>query len=126
MLSVRFWSHPKSLLKKTEEVGNIPESTIETNLLDRKVLTVQEIRPLSHHWYFAHTSRNPHHQLLFKDGSALTHIEKERHPELDPDAALVTYAVNQCPLRDLNGLGYFLLRFGLRHRDGQDAVLHLG
>ena len=53
------------MLKKTEEVGNIPEATIETNLLDRKVLTVQEIRPLSHHWYFAHTSRNPHHQLLY-------------------------------------------------------------
>ena len=29
-------------------------------------------------------------------------------------------------LRDLNGLGDFLFRFGLRHRDGQDAVLYLG
>jgi hypothetical protein len=29
-------------------------------------------------------------------------------------------------LRDLDGLGDFLLRFGLRHGDGQDAVLHLG
>ena len=29
-------------------------------------------------------------------------------------------------LRDLNGLGDFLLRLGLRHGDGQDAVLHLG
>ena len=28
-------------------------------------------------------------------------------------------------LRDLNGLGDFLFRFGLRHRDGQDAVLDL-
>ena len=37
-----------------------------------------------------------------------------------------TYAVNQWQLRDLNGLGDFLLWLGLRHRDGQDAVLHLG
>ena len=29
-------------------------------------------------------------------------------------------------LRDLDGLGDFLLRCGLRHGDGQDAVLHLG
>ena len=29
-------------------------------------------------------------------------------------------------LRDLNGLCDFLLRFGLWHGDGQDAVLHLG
>ena len=29
-------------------------------------------------------------------------------------------------LRDLDGLGDFLLRFGLRHGDGQDAVLDLG
>ena len=29
-------------------------------------------------------------------------------------------------LRDLNGLGDFLLRFSLRHGDGQDAVLNLG
>ncbi len=36
------------------------------------------------------------------------------------------YAVNQCPLRDLDGLGDLLLRLGLRHRDGQDAVLHFG
>ena len=28
-------------------------------------------------------------------------------------------------LRDLNGLGDFLLWLGLRHGDGQDAVLHL-
>ena len=33
---------------------------------------------------------------------------------------------NQCPLRDLDGLGDLLLRLGLRHRDGQDAVLHFG
>ena len=39
---------------------------------------------------------------------------------------LFAFAVHQCPLRDLDGLGDFLLRFGLRHRDGQDAVLHLG
>ena len=37
-----------------------------------------------------------------------------------------TYAVNQCLLRDLNGLGDFLLLLGLRHRDGQNAVLYLG
>ena len=42
------------------------------------------------------------------------------------DAAPFVYAIHQCPLRDLNGLGDFLLRFGLRHRDGQDAVLYLG
>ena len=29
-------------------------------------------------------------------------------------------------LRDLNGLLNLLLRLGLRHGDGQDAVLHLG
>jgi len=29
-------------------------------------------------------------------------------------------------LRDLNGLRHFLLRFGLWHGDGQNAVLHLG
>ena len=39
---------------------------------------------------------------------------------------LFAFAVNQCLLRDLNGLGDFLLRLSLRHRDGQDAVLHLG
>ena len=33
--------------------------------------------------------------------------------------------INVC-LRDLNGLGDFLLRLGLRHGDGQDAVLNLG
>ena len=42
------------------------------------------------------------------------------------DAAPFTYAVHQCPLRDLDGLGDLLLRLGLRHRDGQDAVLRLG
>lgn len=42
------------------------------------------------------------------------------------DAAPFAYAVNQYPLRDLDGLGDLLLRLGLRHRDGQDAVLHFG
>ena len=36
-----------------------------------------------------------------------------------------TFNKTNC-LRDLNGLGDFLLRCGLRHGDGQDAVLHLG
>ena len=42
------------------------------------------------------------------------------------DAVPFNYAVNQCPLRDLDGLGDLLLLLGLRHRDGQDAVLYLG
>ena len=42
------------------------------------------------------------------------------------DAAPFAYAVHQCPLRDLDGLGDLFLRLGLRHRDGQDAVLYLG
>ena len=31
-------------LEKTEKVGNIPETTAEAHLLDRKFLTAQEIR----------------------------------------------------------------------------------
>ena len=42
------------------------------------------------------------------------------------DAAPCCFIQDSPTLRDLNGLGDFLLRFGLRHGDGQDAVLNLG
>ena len=39
----------------------------------------------------------------------------------------VPFFIQDSPaLRDLDGLGDLLLRLGLRHGDGQDAVLHLG
>ena len=42
------------------------------------------------------------------------------------DAAPCCFIQDSPTLRDLNGLGDLLLRLGLRHGDGQDAVLHLG
>ena len=42
------------------------------------------------------------------------------------DAAPCCFIQDNPELRDLDGFGDLLLRFGLRHGDGQDAVLDLG
>ena len=42
------------------------------------------------------------------------------------DAAPCCFIQDSPTLRDLNGHGDLLLRLGLRHGDGQDAVLDLG
>ena len=49
---------------------------------------------------------------------------KGRHPRWMP--SLCCFIQDSPALRDLDGLGDLLLRLGLRHGDGQDAVLHLG
>ena len=50
----------------------------------------------------------------------------KKKPDLHLQVGLLLVFLPIFNLRDLNGLGDFLLRFGLRHGDGQDAVLDLG
>ena len=52
-------------------------------------------------------------------------LSKKRSPACKLQVGL-WFAFWASMLWDLNGLGDFLLRFGLRHGDGQDAVLDLG
>ena len=72
----------------------------------------------------ANSKRKQAFLLLLRREQAQPKVKKSRLARLQVGTS--TYAVNQCPLRDLDGLGDLLLRLGLRHRDGQDAVLYLG
>ena len=104
-----------------EHNGNFNVQCFHTMNIENIVAPFTDVKQLNDHQKFVTATIADMKQLLL-----LQRVAENKKEQYPIGCCPFAYAVNQCPLRYLDGFGDFLLRLGLRHRDGQDAVLHLG